>query len=108
MLDILLSTTRQSNPGDEFILYGVENIFHEMGLSFNPIIYNRNLELIKFRKFNYAKNKLSLEYLLYGIKKTLFTRCEYDNSFNISFLRKNYAFVSADKIKFSVKAFIVE
>ncbi len=41
-LNILFSTTRQWNPGDEFILYGIINLLNELQLKFNPIIYNRN------------------------------------------------------------------
>lgn len=42
VMNILFSTTRQWNPGDEFILFGVLNLFHEVLEEFNPIIYNRN------------------------------------------------------------------
>jgi len=42
MLNIGFSTTRQWNPGDEFILFGVRHILDEMKISYNPIIYNRN------------------------------------------------------------------
>lgn len=41
--NILFSTTRQWNPGDEFILYGVLNIInHAFNNDYNPIIFNRN------------------------------------------------------------------
>lgn len=43
--DIIFSTTRQWNPGDEFILRGVRNIFDAMNISYNPIIYNRNPDI---------------------------------------------------------------
>lgn len=48
MKNLLFSTTRQWNIGDEFILFGVRNILEEFYTSrgekkpFNPIIYNRN------------------------------------------------------------------
>lgn len=41
-LNILFSTTRQWNPGDEFIFRGVRNILREAGVAFNTLIYNRN------------------------------------------------------------------
>lgn len=41
-LNILFSTTRQWNPGDEFILFGIINLLKELNLEFNPILYNRN------------------------------------------------------------------
>lgn len=59
--NILLSTTRQWNPGDEFILMGCINILKEVYGAFNPIIYNRNPEVRQpfnhrnpFRKAKYS------------------------------------------------------
>ena len=43
--NILFSTTRQWNPGDEFILMGCINLLKEVVGEFNPIIYNRNPEV---------------------------------------------------------------
>jgi hypothetical protein len=40
--NIVFSTTRQWNPGDEFILAGVRRIFARVGLNYNAIIFNRN------------------------------------------------------------------
>lgn len=45
MKNILFSTTRQWNPGDEFILMGCINILKNFYTEFNPIIYNRNPEI---------------------------------------------------------------
>ncbi|MEJ7712218.1 MAG: hypothetical protein WKF84_20740 [Pyrinomonadaceae bacterium] len=41
-LNILFSTTRQWNSGDEFILFGVRQLLHDLGLQYNAIIYNRH------------------------------------------------------------------
>ncbi|MEJ8737280.1 polysaccharide pyruvyl transferase family protein [Erysipelotrichaceae bacterium HCN-30851] len=44
--NVLISTTRQWNPGDEFIMMGVINILKEIyGDIYNPIIYNRNPDI---------------------------------------------------------------
>lgn len=44
--NILISTTRQWNPGDEFIMNGALNIIETiMGDQFNPIIFNRNPDI---------------------------------------------------------------
>lgn len=43
--NILLSTTRQWNPGDEFILFGVLNLLKDYVGDFNPIIFNRNPDI---------------------------------------------------------------
>ena len=42
--NILFSTTRQWNPGDEFILLGCMNLLKEI-TDFNPIIYNKNPQI---------------------------------------------------------------
>jgi len=60
-MNILFSTTRQWNPGDEFILMGTINLLKEVIGEFNPIIYNRNPEIRQnksylnpFRKSKYS------------------------------------------------------
>lgn len=43
MKNIMFSTTRQWNCGDEFILFGILNLMRSLlGEDFNPLIYNRN------------------------------------------------------------------
>ena len=53
--NVLISTTRQWNPGDEFIMMGAINILKTIyGDMFNPIIYNRNPDIrggARFRNF---------------------------------------------------------
>jgi len=49
--NILFSTTRQWNPGDEFILMGILNLFKETIGEFNPIIFNRNPEVRQSYQF---------------------------------------------------------
>lgn len=41
-LNILFSTTRTWNCGDDFILTGVLRLLNKVGICYNPIIYNRN------------------------------------------------------------------
>lgn len=43
--NIVFSTTRQWNPGDEIILKGIINTLNAIGLDFNPIIFNRNPDI---------------------------------------------------------------
>ena len=45
MHNIVFNATRQWNCGDEFILFGVMNIFNSVGIKYNPIIYNRNPDI---------------------------------------------------------------
>lgn len=47
MINIVFSTTRQFNPGDEFILYGIINLLQDVmeKKGFNPIIFNRNPDI---------------------------------------------------------------
>lgn len=93
MYNIVFSTTRQSNPGDEFILLGTQNILTTIGVRYNPIIYNRNLELIRYRKYNRIKNLFSV--IPYILKNLLYFNSrlpsiEYDNSFNSRFFKNKY------------------
>lgn len=43
--NIVFSTTRQWNPGDEFILMGVRKILDSIGIEYNPLIFNRNPDI---------------------------------------------------------------
>jgi polysaccharide pyruvyl transferase WcaK-like protein len=43
--NLLFSTTRQWNPGDEIILLGILNLFRSIGADFNPIIFNRHPDI---------------------------------------------------------------
>ncbi|APX92958.1 hypothetical protein BWR19_08450 [Halomonas sp. 1513] len=54
-MNIVFSTTRQWNPGDEFILMGCMNLLREHLGDFNPIIYNRNPQIRRARKFDIIK-----------------------------------------------------
>lgn len=46
MLNVLFSTTRQWNPGDEFILAGTINLIkRNIDADINPVIYNRNPQI---------------------------------------------------------------
>src|ERR1700730_9064305 len=46
MLNILISSTRQWNPGDEFICKGVKRIMSQVtGTSHNWLLWNRNPDL---------------------------------------------------------------
>jgi len=55
MKNIVFSTTRQWNPGDEFILMGCINLLKEYMGEFNPIIYNRHPQLRRSRKRDIIK-----------------------------------------------------
>ncbi|MBA1433147.1 MAG: hypothetical protein FAF04_06050 [Epsilonproteobacteria bacterium] len=54
-MNIVFSTTRQWNPGDEFILLGCINLLHEIIDEFNPIIFNRNPQIRRSRKRDIIK-----------------------------------------------------
>ncbi|RBP48128.1 polysaccharide pyruvyl transferase WcaK-like protein [Roseimicrobium gellanilyticum] len=43
--NVVFSTTRQWNPGDEIILLGILNLFRSIGADFNPIIFNRHPDI---------------------------------------------------------------
>lgn len=80
----LFSTTRQWNPGDEFILFGLMNLLKEAGHEFNPIIYNRNPDIREnYTALNFLK-KFELDFKGKGIINSFFKMGFKDNSF------KNY------------------
>jgi hypothetical protein len=59
MKNILVAATRQWNPGDEFILFGVQNLIGENN---NYIIYDRNPDLLPLKKiWSNSWKKQSLE-----------------------------------------------
>lgn len=43
--NIVFSTTRQWNPGDEIILKGIINLLRDLKIEFNPLIFNRNPDI---------------------------------------------------------------
>ncbi|MEQ8195587.1 MAG: polysaccharide pyruvyl transferase family protein, partial [Rhodospirillales bacterium] len=45
----IFSTTRNYNPGDEFILFGIENLLEDIIGPFNTVFYNRNPAIQNFR-----------------------------------------------------------
>lgn len=64
--NIVFSTTRQWNPGDEFILMGCMNLLFEHIGDFNPIIFNRNPQTRRARKVDIIKmidNKLGKDFI---------------------------------------------
>ena len=47
MKNILFATVRQGNCGDEFILFGTQNIISSLQPAYNPIILNKNVEVCR-------------------------------------------------------------
>jgi polysaccharide pyruvyl transferase WcaK-like protein len=54
--NILFVTVRQENCGDEFILFGTQNIISTMEPTYNPIILNKNVEVCRRLKL---RNKVA-------------------------------------------------
>lgn len=73
----LFSTTRQWNPGDEFILMGVLNVISSINEAFNPVIYNRNPEVEHRRSNSIFNFQVDLGRLRFKRLKS----GQYDNSF---------------------------
>ncbi|RPI76954.1 MAG: polysaccharide pyruvyl transferase family protein [Desulfobacteraceae bacterium] len=55
MKNILFATVRQGNCGDEFILFGTQNIIRTLQSEYNPVIVNKNVEVCRRLQF---KNKI--------------------------------------------------
>lgn len=81
MKNYLFSTTRQYNPGDEFILFGVINILEEMGSRFNPVIFNRNQEVNPALAFLNPLRRIKSQSKLVKVLGSIFRVSQVDNSF---------------------------
>lgn len=84
--NILFSTTRQFNVGDEFILFGVLNVFSELfgEENYNPIIFNRNPDVrpaIHWKNPLRSKKITHCDTRLKNYLRILFHMDFYDNSF---------------------------
>ncbi|AYV21247.1 polysaccharide pyruvyl transferase family protein [Vibrio mediterranei] len=55
MKNVVYSTTRQWNPGDEFILMGTQYLLEKVIGKHNPIIFNRNPQIRRARKYDFIK-----------------------------------------------------
>lgn len=93
---ILFSTTRQWNPGDEFILFGVMNLLNCIfPKGYNPVIYNRNPDIRQefqsfnpLRKTSVAKNIRRIRSPFVKSLLDAFLRIDFrDNSFKGNFHR---------------------
>lgn len=82
MKNILFSTTRQWNPGDEFILMGCINILKNFYPEFNPIIYNRNPEVRQELQFKNSFRKM--------VRFPFFEGSNYIEALLASFLRFSF------------------
>lgn len=92
----LFSTTRQWNPGDEFILFGLINLLEDAGHSFNPIIYNRNPDVRDNFTFLNPLKRFVLDFRGQGIVNSFVRSGFKDNSF------KNYTNPAiVDKVYFA-------
>jgi polysaccharide pyruvyl transferase WcaK-like protein len=54
-MNVVFSTTRQWNPGDEFILMGTEYLLEKVVGRYNPVIFNRNPQIRRARKYDLIK-----------------------------------------------------
>ena len=78
---ILYSTTRQYNPGDEFILFGVMNLIESIGINQNPVIYNRNQEINQPLSFLNPLRKIKMQSRWIKVLGTFLRISQVDNSF---------------------------
>lgn len=87
--NILISTTRQWNPGDEFIMQGALNaITNTFGDCYNPIIFNRNPNIRGGGKWRNPTRTAEYTYKMdkrdfrgKGFLHEIFSLGQYDNSY---------------------------
>ena len=85
---VLFSTTRMWNAGDDFILFGAQNLLKPMLGSFNSVVYNRNPDLHNLRVnfdqvVSFQAGESHFETNLYQLLKPYVTHR--DNSWHESF-----------------------
>lgn len=88
-INVLISTTRQWNPGDEFIMLGCINILKQIyGDVINPIIFNRNPDIRggsklrnKTQRMNYTYEWDKKTFKGKGILQDVLRIGHYDNSY---------------------------
>jgi polysaccharide pyruvyl transferase WcaK-like protein len=85
-MNILFSTTRQWNPGDEFILKGIINIFKSLDVQFNPIIFNRNPEI----KHKETDRCFNFQFVMDNFRFKALKPGFYDNSFKKELSAENF------------------
>lgn len=95
-MNYLFSCTRQWNPGDEFILFGLINLLRWKGNTFNPIIFNRNPDIRENYTFLNPLRRIQPGFKGKGIVNSFIRMGFADNSF------KNYTDSSIiDKVYFA-------
>lgn len=92
MINIIYSATRQWNPGDEFILMGVERLINEVLGAHNGILYNRNPQ-IRPDFTAIKKKKISRFFLKSLYQKLIDNKGFLDNSFKPNGLGENVDYV---------------
>jgi len=78
---VLYSTTRQYNPGDEFIHFGVMNLLKSIGIEQNPVIYNRNQEINQPLSFLNPLRKIRSQSKFIKVLGSFLRISQVDNSF---------------------------
>ena len=101
--NILFTSTKQWNIGDEFIYLGIKNLFNDMGIKYNPILFNRNPQITKgfdflniFKKKNFLKHNFEKN-IINSLIYSFFDIVHLDNSINFTHLCEKWI----DKIIFA-------
>lgn len=79
--NILFSTTRQWNPGDEFILKGIQNLLQESDFNFNGLIFNRHPDNLQSYSKSNPLRKIDFDFRGKGLINSFIRLGSADNSF---------------------------
>ena len=79
--NILFSTTRQWNPGDEFILKGIQNLLQELHINFNGLIFNRHPDNLQSYSKSNPLRKIDFDFRGKGLINSFIRLGSADNSF---------------------------
>lgn len=95
--NILFSTTKNWNIGDEIILIGLENLLKELKINYNSIIFNRHPNISKYFDFLNVIKSENLSSRLDNNLRTLALRFVLESFFDIYHLDNSFHTKHMDK-----------
>lgn len=101
MKNILFATVRQGNCGDEFILFGTQNILSSLQSEYNPVILNKNVEVCRRLQFRNKNLTIQLPGMNKNISLNLEDICFRDKPLEDNSFADYFSLTSIDAVVFS-------
>lgn len=101
MKNILFATVRQGNCGDEFILFGTQNIISSLQPEYNPVIVNKNVEVCRRLQFRNKNVEINIDSPPRQIRLNLAELCYKDLALEDNSFADNYSLDFIDAVVFA-------